>query len=203
MQISKCSSDRDCYPGFKYTCCFFLPGVAVICGGLFCFLVLERESNYQFVHSAWQISMAVAILFLLPQTPTGQGMFSNDNYEMTESKAIFITLAEDKYAVLNPHPATAYTAVDTSFKHYPDDSGPGGAPPEVINVTSNASATILPPDQVIDVSRAPSLATLNGASAGTLPRASTLRHSHNHHNNPSTSTLKRDPTGQQMPYEPG
>ncbi len=70
--ISKCSSDRDCYPGFKYACCFFLPGVAVLCGGLFCFLFLERESNYQFVHSAWQISMAVAILFLLPQSPGDQ-----------------------------------------------------------------------------------------------------------------------------------
>ncbi len=72
FQISHCSSDRDCYPGFKYTCCFFFPGVVVLCGGLFCFMYLEAESNYQFVHSAWQVSMAVAILFLLPQSPVEQ-----------------------------------------------------------------------------------------------------------------------------------
>ncbi len=72
-------------------------------------------------------------------------------------------------------------AVESSFKHYVDADGVGmgGGPPEVINVTSGGG-TILPPDQVIDVSRAPSLATLNGAGAtsvagaGTLPRASTL-----------------------------
>ena len=36
-------------------------------------MILEHESNYQFVHSAWHISMAVAILFLLPQSPVDQG----------------------------------------------------------------------------------------------------------------------------------
>ena len=53
----------------KYTCCFFFPGLGVLAAGLFCFLVLEHEHNYQFVHSAWQIAMAVSILFLLPHAP--------------------------------------------------------------------------------------------------------------------------------------
>ena len=76
LQISHCSSDHSCYPGFKYTCCFFLPGLAVLGGGLFLFMILEQESNYQFVHSAWHISMAVAILFLLPQTTNETGKWN-------------------------------------------------------------------------------------------------------------------------------
>ena len=71
FQITHCSSDRICYPGLKYACCFFLPGIATIIGGLFMFVFLERETNYQFVHSAWHVSMALAILFLLPRSPIG------------------------------------------------------------------------------------------------------------------------------------
>ncbi len=175
--------------------------MAVLCGGLFCFLFLERESNYQFVHSAWQISMAVAILFLLPQSPVGK---------------------DDKYSMLDTRPAP-YTAVESSFKHYPEADG---GPTEIINVTSSAgggggggAGTILPPDQVIDVSRAPSLATLNGAgvgvgavttAAGTLPRASTLS-SRSHHGGGGTlkrhsqfqSDQSRNTGAGAMPYEPG
>ena len=74
-QVARCTTDRTCFPGFKYTCCFFLPGIAVISGGLFCFVFLEQESNYQFVHSVWHVAMAVAIIFLLPQTPTEKGLY--------------------------------------------------------------------------------------------------------------------------------
>ena len=72
-QVSHCSAEQICYPGLKYTCCFFLPGVAVICGGLFCFVFLEKDTNYQFVHSTWHASMAVSILFFLPNTPAEKG----------------------------------------------------------------------------------------------------------------------------------
>ena len=103
-------------------------------------------------------------------------------------------LTDDKYTIVTNGPS--YPAVESSFKHYTD----GSQPPEVINVTSSASGTILPPDQVIDVSRAPSLATLNGGG-GTLPR-STLSRSHH-------GTLKK-PIGDESrplmtshPYEPG
>ena len=79
FQITHCSSDRICYPGLKYACCFFLPGIATIIGGLFMFVFLERETNYQFVHSAWHVSMALAILFLLPRSPMGDpGKISNE-----------------------------------------------------------------------------------------------------------------------------
>ncbi len=102
-------------------------------------------------------------------------------------------MQDDKYTMLDTRgPSSGMgggpgysAAVESSFKHYVDADGVGmgGGPPEVINVTSGGG-TILPPDQVIDVSRAPSLATLNGAGAtsvagaGTLPRASTLSNRH-------------------------
>ncbi len=52
-------------------------------------------------------------------------------------------------------PTFTSNSVESSFKHYVDD---GAAAPEVINVTGGGG-TILPPDQVIDVSRANSMAT--------------------------------------------
>ena len=54
-------------------------------------------------------------------------------------------------------PYTSSLGVESSFKHYVSEADNG---PEVINVTSQGG-TILPPDQVIDVSRAPSMVTLN------------------------------------------
>ena len=106
FQITHCSSDRICYPGLKYACCFFLPGITTIFGGLFMFVFLERETNYQFVHSAWHVAMAVAILFLLPKSP-------QDPSE------------DEKYTILDTRPpTTGYlppgSHTESSFKHYPD-----------------------------------------------------------------------------------
>lgn len=177
LQISHCSSDHSCYPGLKYTCCFFFPGLAVLAGGLFCFMILEEESNYQFVHSAWHISMAVAILFLLPQSPPTDDLLQAET---------------DKYTILNSR--TSFPPAESSFKHISaDDTLPPG---DLINVTSSA-ATILPPDQVVDVSRAPSMPSLHngpgisGAMA-TLPRSNMAargrpQHQHVH----SYGTMKR------------
>ena len=106
FQITHCSSDRICYPGLKYACCFFLPGITTIIGGLFMFVFLERETNYQFVHSAWHVAMAVAILFLLPKSP-------NDPSE------------DEKYTILDTRPPTTTympppSHTESSFKHYPE-----------------------------------------------------------------------------------
>ena len=150
----------------------------MLAGGLFCFMILEQESNYQFVHSAWHISFAVAILFLLPQSPP-------EPPEMDET---------DKYTMLNSR--TSYPPVESSFKHYIPEDGTG---PDVINVTSSASATILPPDQVIDVSRAPSMPTLHNGPGGisggiaTLPRSNLANRSREHVH--SHGTLKKQPIG--------
>merc|ERR1711899_579659 len=82
--ITHCSSDRVCYPGMKYACCFFLPGIATIFGGLFMRVFLEREANYQFVHSACHVAMAVAILFLLPKSPSN--VEDDDKYTILDTR---------------------------------------------------------------------------------------------------------------------
>jgi len=173
--ITHCSSDRICYPGLKYACCFFLPGIATIIGGLFMFVFLERETNYQFVHSAWHVSMALAILFLLPRSPIGD---PGD---------------EDKYAMLDTRPPTSSmggyglpppSRAESSFKHYPEDMDNG---PEVINVTANATTTLLPDVGGGTLRSTSSLAALNNGGGGTLPRSSLVRnHAHSHH-----GTLKK------------
>ena len=132
FQITHCSSDRICYPGLKYACCFFLPGIATIIGGLFMFVFLERETNYQFVHSAWHVSMALAILFLLPRSPMGDPGDDGDKYAMLDTRPP--TSSMGGYL---PPPSRA----ESSFKHYPEDMDNG---PEVINVTANATTTLLP-----------------------------------------------------------
>ena len=57
---------------------------------------------------------------------------------------------EDKYAMLDTRPPTASmggyglpppSRAESSFKHYPEDMDNG---PEVINVTANATTTLLP-----------------------------------------------------------
>lgn len=175
--ITHCSSDRICYPGLKYACCFFLPGIATIVGGLFMFVFLEKETNYQFVHSAWHVSMAVAIIFLLPRSPSGHD--EDDKYAMLPP----VTTNSSGLGYMPP-PSRA----ESSFKHYPDDMDNG---PEVINVTANASTTLLPPESSVPVNSslrsASSLAALNNGGGGTLPRSSLVRnYAHSHH-----GTLKK------------
>ena len=88
--------------------------------------------------------MAVAILFLLPQTPVEKSKANpwNDSNKLRNhnyAPSIIAKPADDKYTMLDQRPPTV---VESSFKHYPEDG-----PPEVINVTSSGG-TILPPDQV-------------------------------------------------------
>ncbi|XP_038049593.1 transmembrane protein 8B-like [Patiria miniata] len=58
---------RRCYPTTKWRwLLFILPGAAVIITGLCLFAFLETSDNYQYVHSAWHVAMAIGVLFLLP-----------------------------------------------------------------------------------------------------------------------------------------
>jgi hypothetical protein len=62
----QCRAQRSCYPSKKYWKFFFPPGVLLVVVGLACYLFLETRQNYKYVHSAWHILMALAIIFLLP-----------------------------------------------------------------------------------------------------------------------------------------
>ncbi|KAJ9589292.1 hypothetical protein L9F63_017501 [Diploptera punctata] len=64
--IWRCKSLRSCYPSVKYWKFYFPPGVLLVTVGLVCYSFLQTKQNYKFVHSAWHIIMALAIIFLLP-----------------------------------------------------------------------------------------------------------------------------------------
>jgi hypothetical protein len=62
----RCKSQKLCYPSKKYWKFYFPPGVLLVTVGLVCFSFLQTKQNYKYVHSAWHIIMALAIIFLLP-----------------------------------------------------------------------------------------------------------------------------------------
>ncbi len=71
-----------------------------------------------------------------------------------------LLFAEEKYTIVETRSAYPPPGpqLETSFKHYVDGSENG---PEIINVTGVATgATILPPDQVLDVTRRSSMAAV-------------------------------------------
>lgn len=61
---------KSCYPGKSYCLKAVLPCLLFAVVGLVCFAFLETEDNYFYVHSIWHISIALAIVFVIP--PKGQ-----------------------------------------------------------------------------------------------------------------------------------
>jgi hypothetical protein len=64
--VWRCKAQRSCYPSKKYWKLYFPPGVLLVTVGLVCYSFLQTKQNYKYVHSAWHIIMALAIIFLLP-----------------------------------------------------------------------------------------------------------------------------------------
>jgi len=64
--VWRCKSQKSCYPSKKYWKFYFPPGVLLVTVGLVCYSFLQTKQNYKYVHSAWHIIMALAIVFLLP-----------------------------------------------------------------------------------------------------------------------------------------
>ncbi|CAB4064028.1 unnamed protein product [Lepeophtheirus salmonis] len=146
--ITHCTSDRSCYPSIKYTCCFFLPGISVVTVGILAFVFLERESNYHFVHSAWHCSMAISILFLLPQTPG----------EKEEKYTVLDTRISGGGVSLGPGSSALSSGssypTETSFKHYVDSGSDS-----VLDVTSgrvNGGGSVSMPGTLLRSSHKPS-----------------------------------------------
>uniref|UniRef100_A0A6A7G2I8 Transmembrane protein 8B n=1 Tax=Hirondellea gigas TaxID=1518452 RepID=A0A6A7G2I8_9CRUS len=55
-----------CYPPRRYWLGCLLPGTLLATTGFVCYAFLETHDNYQYVHSAWHVTMALSILCLLP-----------------------------------------------------------------------------------------------------------------------------------------
>ena len=130
--------------------------------------------NGDFHFSAWHVSMAVAILFLLPKSPNESD--DDDKYTILETRPPINS------GYLGPPPVSR---AESSFKHYPEDMDTG---PEVINVTSSAGVTGTL-EHTTTLRSTSSMAALNngGSHGGTLPRSSLVRnYAHSHH-----GTLKK------------
>jgi hypothetical protein len=75
--IWQCKARRSCYPSKKYWKFYFPPGVLLVVVGLVCYSFLETRQNYKYVHSAWHVIMALAIIFLLPSKKRGRAPVAN------------------------------------------------------------------------------------------------------------------------------
>lgn len=73
----RCKAQRSCYPSKKYWKFYFPPGVLLVIVGLVCYSFLETRQNYKYVHSAWHIIMALAIIFLLPSKKQERALVVN------------------------------------------------------------------------------------------------------------------------------
>lgn len=73
----RCKSQRSCYPSKKYWKFYFPPGVILVTVGLVCYSFLQTKQNYKYVHSAWHIIMALAIIFLLPPKQQERSIIGN------------------------------------------------------------------------------------------------------------------------------
>ncbi|XP_071952491.1 post-GPI attachment to proteins factor 6-like [Antedon mediterranea] len=62
----QCRRLKACYPSKKLWLTRLLPGLCLAGIGFLLYALLEKEDNYQYIHSIWHAFMAVGILFLLP-----------------------------------------------------------------------------------------------------------------------------------------
>jgi hypothetical protein len=75
--VWKCKAQRSCYPSKKYWKFYLPPGVLLVTVGLVCYSFLQTKQNYKYVHSAWHMIMALAIIFLLPSKRQGRNAIVN------------------------------------------------------------------------------------------------------------------------------
>lgn len=57
---------KVCFPGKSYIFKAVFPCLVFAFLGVVCFAFLETEDNYFYVHSVWHISIALAIVFVIP-----------------------------------------------------------------------------------------------------------------------------------------
>ncbi|XP_076352637.1 post-GPI attachment to proteins factor 6-like [Tachypleus tridentatus] len=74
--LSHCRYEGACYPRKRTWLLCLLPGVISVCVGVIIFTILQTDDNYKYVHSTWHISVALSVLFLLPERRETKGDFT-------------------------------------------------------------------------------------------------------------------------------
>ncbi|XP_035217059.1 transmembrane protein 8B-like, partial [Stegodyphus dumicola] len=64
---NQCRKKHVCYPTHRVWLFFLLPGALLALSGLIIYAFFETKDNYPFVHSAWHVTIALSVLFLLPR----------------------------------------------------------------------------------------------------------------------------------------
>ncbi|KAK2589019.1 hypothetical protein KPH14_001862 [Odynerus spinipes] len=89
-----------------------LLGLLMVGVGLLLFSLVETEANYQYVHSAWHVIIAISLLFLLP--PVREGQLSNSdtkssnedsellNYKDYHDSPVFTVISGQESLVIVP-----------------------------------------------------------------------------------------------------
>ncbi|XP_033116292.1 post-GPI attachment to proteins factor 6-like isoform X2 [Anneissia japonica] len=92
----QCRKNKSCYPSKKLWLIRILPGLTLAGVGFLLFALLEKEDNYQYVHSVWHVCMAVGILFLLPSKTSKNDEHEFHMAELMDISTIHAELVENE-----------------------------------------------------------------------------------------------------------
>ena len=92
--ILVCKNTRKCFPGKRVMVFSILPGLLFAITGFLLYAFVETESNYYITHSIWHISMAIAVLFLLPSNCKPEN--SNYNVEVNYATVEHLSMSTSR-----------------------------------------------------------------------------------------------------------
>ncbi|XP_042898930.1 transmembrane protein 8B [Parasteatoda tepidariorum] len=64
--VMRCYKTKECHPTRKTWLFRLVPGICLALVGLVIYLFFETKDNYAYVHSAWHATIALSVLFFLP-----------------------------------------------------------------------------------------------------------------------------------------
>jgi len=92
--ILVCKNTQKCFPGKRVMVFSILPGLLFAITGFLLYAFVETESNYYITHSIWHISMAIAVLFLLPSNCKPEN--SNYNVEVNYATVEHLSMSTSR-----------------------------------------------------------------------------------------------------------